>query len=483
MRSQLVCAGVALLLLAGCGRTEKSKEAVAQVGNRFIDMKELERSHALQPRWKRGETHLGSYLTQFRELMVQKMYAQEAEKIGLDADSLLQAHFRFVKQKEMIKGLYRRQVREKVRVDEAEARRLYEWSKRRVDYEYIFCRDSARCASYGRELAGRPVGEIAFLRDSSVRAGKREATKVGDVPPELERLLFASRSLDLRGPVRMQGGYVVVKVTGGTEEKFLSENDFILERQKFENLLTERKADSLSAAYIVSLMQDKDLRLNAPVFWGVAEHFFKRVKEAHVDPMKIQSINVTSDELRLLGTDLNAMGDAVVATHREGSLTVRQLVEALAVMPGSLRPRARSPENLKAAIGQIVRNQFLLKEAERGGLDRDPEVLYEYGLQRDETLSMAYYERRRSEVTITPEEVEAFRKRSPVSEEQIFFKLNMGSLAQDAKADSMLKTELPRLESQYRVTCDTARIRSILQTPDAILNEDPVRMYVREIFQ
>jgi hypothetical protein len=86
-------------------------------------------------------------------------------------------------------------------------------------------------------------------------------------------------------------------------------------------------------------------------------------------------------------------------------------------------------------------------------------------------------------VDITPAEVEAFRKRSPVSEEQVFFTLNMTSLARDAKTDSLMKVELPRLRSQYRITCDTVKVRSMLRTPDATLNENPVRMFVREIFQ
>jgi hypothetical protein len=230
-------------------------------------------------------------------------------------------------------------------------------------------------------------------------------------------------------------------------------------------------------------MVDKDLRLNAPVFWAVAEHFFRRVREAHVDPMKIQSVNVTSDELQAVQGDLTGIGDATVAIHREGKLTVRQLMDALSTMPGSLRPRVRTPQNLKDAIGGIVRNQYLLKEAERQGLDRDPEVLYEYTLQRDEALAAAYYAQRRGGVQVTPEEVEAFKKHSPVSEEQVFFKFNMTALARDAKTDTILRGDLPRLKSQYAIKLDTARVRSMLKTPEKVLTEDPVRMYVREIFQ
>jgi hypothetical protein len=483
MRNPLPWAGVVLLLLTGCRQKEGAITAVARAGDRLIDMKELTRSYTLQPRWQRGQSELGAHLVQCEELIAQKLYAQEAERLGLGGDSLFQAHLRFLQQKEMIRALYRREVREKVRLDESDVRRLYEWSKRKIDYEYVFCADSARCARYGEELASRPVGAMVFLKDSSVRAGKHEGTKVGDLPSALERLLFADRAPGVRGPVRMPGGYVVVKVTGVAEEKFLSENEFAQERKKFESLLTDRKADSLSGAYVASMMQEKDLRLNASVFWRVARGFAGRVKESLVDPMTMQRVSVTSDELRLLGSDLGAMENEVVATHREGGLTVGALVGALGQMPGSLRPRVRTPENLKAAIGMIVRNQYLVKEAERQGLERDPEVRYEYALQRDEALAMAYYSRRREGVQVSPEEIDAFKRRSRVSEEQVFFKANMTFLARDAKADSMMRAELPRLKTQYRITCDTAAVRSMLKTPDAILTEEPVKMFVREVFQ
>ncbi len=470
------------LLITGCAKHEEPKVIVAHIGTSAIEKKELDRSYALHPQWKKGQTELQSYLTQIDQLITQKIYAQEAEKSGMDRDSLMNSYLDFLKQKEMIKGLYRRQVREKVKVDEAEARRMYEWSKSKVDFEYVFTRDSARCAAVAGQLAGKGVNDIGMAADSSVTSGKREGVQIGSVAPELERILFTSQLHDVKS-LRIAGGFMAVKITGGTQEKFLSENEFILQRQKVEKLVGERKADSISSHYIHAIMVDKDLRLNAPVFWALAEHFFRRVKEAHVDPMKIQSVNVTSDELQTLQGDLSHMGDATVATHREGKLTVRQLMDALSTMPGSLRPHVRTPQNLKDAIGGIVRNQYLFKEAVRQGLDKDPEVLYEYRLQKDEALASAYYAWKRAGIEVTPDEVEIFKKRSPVSEEQVFFKFNMTALARDAKTDSILTADLPRLKSQYAINLDTARVRSMLKTPDHVLNEDPIRMYVREIFQ
>ncbi len=483
MRSLLSLLALSALGVAGCARKEEPKDAVARIGDRVIDFTELHRSYTLHPQWKKGQTQLQAYLTQLDALIDQKLYAAEAGKLEMDRDSLMQGYLTFLKQKEMMRGLYRKAVRDKVQVSEAEAREAYEWSKKKVDFEYILARDSVRCAALARNFAGVSIDRIALPPDSSVRVGRHEAVKPGDFPPGLERAVFTARLHDVRGPIHVPGGFMAVKITGGTQEKFLSDNEFTLNRERMDHVVRDRKTDSLAVLYVAHLMGDKDLRLNAPVFWAVADHFFKRVQEAHLDPMKIRNVNVTSDELRLLEDDLAGMAGAAVATHKEGTLTVRDLMQALANMPGSLRPRVRTPENLKAAIGMIVRNQYLLKEAERQGLADDPEVLFEYRLQRDETLANAYYGRRRGEVRVTPEEVGEFTKRSRVSEEQVFFKFNMASLARDAKTDSVLKDELPRLKASYAVALDTARVRSLIKAPDSFLDEDPVRIYVREIFQ
>ena len=482
MRARILPVAILALLCVGC-RKEGSPDAVARVGDRSIAARELERSYSLRPEWKRGETELGAHLTQLEALIAQKLYAQEAERLGLEGDSLIRRHLRFLNEKEMMRGLYRKEIRGKVRIAEAEARQLYEWSKKRLDFSYVLSPDSLRCSLLAKDLLTRPDATFPLLAEAAVRTGKRSSVKVGDLPGGLEQILFTSRAGEIRGPFRTPGGFMAVKVVGAVQEKFLSENEFILQREKFESLLADRKADSISARYVAGLMQEKDLRLNAPVFWTVAEDFFRRVKEEHVDPTKLQSLNVTTDELRLLDADLGKMGDSVVASHRDGALTVRQLLESLENMPGSLRPRARTPENLKAAIGMIVRNQVLLKEAERLGMERDPEVLFEYGMQRDETLASAYYERRSAEVQVSPEEVAEFRRTAGASEEQVFFKLNMATLARDAKADRLLKGELPSLKSKTRIDVDTVALRSRLKHPDVPLDADPVRVYVREIFQ
>jgi hypothetical protein len=479
MMQRIALIAVCALVVAGCAPKNPPKGTIAVAGDRWIDTTELNRSYVLQPQWKRGQTRLESYLTQVSELITQKLYAQEAEARGLDRDSLMLGYLGFLKQKEMIKGLYRREISGKVQISEAEVRQMYERMKKKIDFSYVYARDSVRCAEYLGALKSK---QLPVAGDSSVRVGTKEDVAVGMVAPELEPLVFDAGLNDVRGPIRVGNGYIAVRITGGERDVMLSDNDLIQQRRKIERLISDRQMDVLSSRYVAGLMRDKDLRLNAPVFWGVADCFGQRVQEEHIDSKQMQTVYVTSDELRLLGADLQLTGNAVVATYRDGTLTVRELLEALSNMPGSLRPRVRTPQNLKDAIGGIVRNRYLLKEAERQGLADDPEVLSEYAMQRDEALANAYYAHRRAAISVTPEEVEAFKKHSAVSEEQVFFKMNMSALARDAKVDSILKGELPVLRARREIRCDTVKIRAMVPSPDEVLRENPVRLFLRELF-
>ncbi|MEW6509843.1 MAG: hypothetical protein AB1428_02670 [Bacteroidota bacterium] len=480
-REAWIVAG-SMLVLAGCGAPDAHRQdMVARVGGRAIDVKELSRSYALRPQWKRGDRVMQSYLRQLQALITEKIYAQEAEKLGIDRDSLMARHLEFLRQKELIKALYRRHVTAAVRINESEEHRLYAWAKKKVDFEYILTRDSVRSVALAAALARGGVNSIPS--DPLVVRGIKADAKIGSVPPPLEEPLFTARLHEVRGPLRTPDGFLCFRITGGEEVKFLSENDFAGQREKIDRLLRQRKEDSLASLYVYTVMRDKDLRLNGQVFWRVAEWFGRRVREEHLDPMNIQSVHVTSDEIRLVEADLAADGDAVIATHRDGTLSVQQLLSALASMPGTLRPRVRTPQQLKDAIGWIVRNQYLTRQAEAEGLESDQEFRHEYSLQRDEALAEAYYEDRLSSVRVAPEEVEAFRQKSPVAEEQVLVKLDMAALARNAKTDSLLQGELPALTSAYGVAIDTARVREMTSSPDAILRDAPLRIAYREIFQ
>jgi hypothetical protein len=482
-RSAAVATCILALTAFSCSTKPESRDVIARVGNREITMQELRRAYTLNPAWHKNQTMLESYLTQLSELEREKLFALEAERQGLDRDTLLRSYFGFLRSKELIKGLYRREVEEKLRITEEDERIMYALRKKTVDAEYVLARDSITCAMYARILEGTPAARITLPPDSSVRAGTRSRMTVGSIPPPFEQGLMNGGVNEMVGPKRFGDVYMVMKVVGFSRNAFMSENEFQSEREKIHRFIRDRRVDTLARAYVVKVMKDSGLKLNPDVFWPLAEYFGRRVADKSAAPKQSASVAVTTDELLAVEGDVRGLAQRVVASHREGSLTVWDFVSQLSSMPGTMRPPVRTPQELKEAIAWVVRNQYFAREAERQGLGSDPDVMADFSQQRDEGLSTAYYRARRAQVTVSPDEVDRFRRASGLAENGVVARFNMTALAIDAKTDSLLRTELAGLTQRYPVAIDTAKIRAMLPGADDRIHDDPVPMTVREIFQ
>jgi hypothetical protein len=280
---------------------------VATVGDRTIDFRHLKRSYELSPQWRKGMTHKEAYLRQLDYMVVNAMYAQEARREGMDRDSNLAAHLAFLRDKELIKALYERDIRGRVRISDAEYTDGYRWLKRNVTFGFIYSPDSVRAARYARMMREDSIAAITMLDPVADVKGIRRDVKYGELAAELERPLFDGRPGDVTGPIAIRDGYMVVQLLGGQVEKFMAETDLAVQKNKISSVIGNRKADSLAREYISGLMQDKNLTLNPETFWALAPVLANRVHAVQADPFGLTPVNVTDGNLRRVETDLGAL--------------------------------------------------------------------------------------------------------------------------------------------------------------------------------
>jgi len=482
----LVCGSAvmaAAILVTGCGRERIPHDAIVAVGNRSIDAEQLERSFQFNPVWKKGMTNLEAHRVQLESLIDSKLFAMEAERRGYDADSSMRGYLDFLKQKEMIKELYRREITASVVVSEEEYRRAYLWMKRRVSFDYVFTTDSARAVGYARALASRRAADIEMRLPQQDLRGTRTDVTYGAVGEELEPLVFGTTLHHAAGPARVRDGYMSVRVVDGNVDLFRSEQDFAEKKRHIHSVIAGRKSDSLAMLYISRLMRDKGLALNPEVFWTFAELCAKCVPARTADPFTISTIRVSSDDIRYLTRDAGSLGSGVLATHNDGILTVHNFLSMLGNMPGSLRPGVRTPQELKDAVAIIIRNYYLAKRAKEMGLDQSPRVLADFSSQKDDALAALWYQQERRSLPLTHGEIAEFAARPHPPEERVFYRVSTEDLARQQKWERVLPERVRVLRAHYAVVVDSARLASAVARPGEILNEIPVKMYLREVFQ
>ncbi len=471
--------GLILLLFVGgsCSEDPSREPApLARVGNRVIDWRMLQRSFHLEPHWHRGISYRVAYFTQLDYLIEQKLFAQQAEALGLDAEEPVAGILQANREKEMIKELYRQEVASRVTITEEEYRAAYQRAKKKVKLEFVYTPDSSRAALYAGKLLTTPMEQLPLYSPADQK-GTTPLFSFGDMAPEVEAVAFDMEPGEVRGPIRVKGRFMVIKLIDGEVDKFLSETDFAQQKSKIHKVLFERRARRISREYLHRVLRNKGVHINPPVFRALQEQFSRVMHNKTSDtPFPIY---LNDQELDRARTQLEDLRDAVLVTFKGGEFTVGDFLRHLWYTPSSVRPQVNLAPQLKKAIAVMVRNYYLAQEAYRRGLDRSPRVAYEVQAENDRVLAEYYLKKVRQEITVTPEEISRFMR------EESFTALNReweGEL-DTAAARAMLreyKFSLRRqeladsLRNLFPVQVDTTGLLSHIPDPDQPVSEKPI---------
>ncbi len=478
-----IVAGV--LLLINCSRDKSPRQIViAKVGDRTIDWRLLERSYYLNPKWGRGLTQQKSFENQLNYLVNQKLFAQAALSEGIPDE--ISMHLKFIKEKEMIKALYRQEVASHVEISDAEYERGYQRLKKKVKLEFILTPDIANARRYVSELKTSPVDAIRLISPENEEKGVTPLFGFGEMSPSVEDVVFDMRQGETAGPIPVGNNYLAIKLIDGQVEKFMSRMDFMEKLSKIRKVIYDRKAQLISHNYIYGLMKEQAVKINPRTFAALTEQFSRIIENKKTDAAL--PVYVNNRELKTTETNLRDIADEVLVTYKTGQLTVREFIGGLLNMPAGMRPQVKLAPQLKKAIGIAVRNLYLAKRAYRQGLDQTPEVCYEAEWQCDEVLSRYWLKKIRDKLTASEDEIAAFKKTETFKKVSKRFN---GRLTDEALEDVVLDYKFVQRQIEvgdslsvlYPIAIDTALFHKQLSQPNKIIKSNPVRLAYRELFQ
>ncbi|MBN2364841.1 MAG: hypothetical protein EH225_01660 [Calditrichaeota bacterium] len=475
-----------LLLLLSCRKeSQTDREIIATAGERNLDWQQIQRSFELNPKWGKGITYGEAYINQINYLIDQKLFAQAALSQNLHQDSLVSAYLNFITEKELIKELYRQVVASEINISEDEFQKAYEFSKKKVYFNYILTTKSGNAQHYLDKLKNTEFEEIMLVDPAKDRKGISLDATFGDLEPAIEQEIFEMEEEEIRGPIKVSEGYMIVQVTGGTIDKFTSEYDYAHTKNKLQKILFERKAAPLANAYIKEVMLDKDLELNPPVFYEISRQFSQIVQNKTSDnPLPVY---LSDEEIKLSRNHLEDILDEVLITYRDGQMTVGEFLGILGNMPAGYRPQVKMVSQLKNAIGVVVRNKYLAEEARKKDLHKHPTVRREIEIQKDEILARQWLLNKRSGLVITEEDLIDFQE-SP--EYRRVLQKFLQNAAQDQISDfysdmkfAQLKLKLTdSLRYAYTVKIDSVLLFQKVKNSRDIITHDPVKFVVRDMY-
>ncbi len=275
---------VVVVILAGCAQTPagdkvSTEEYVAKVDGSYITVSDVRRQFESLPEFMKAIYDNPEGVKKLTDELVKKeLIYLEAKKEGLDKTPQYLEKLKEYQKLSLISMLLTKEIEEKVGLKEEEVRQYYdthpeEFSTDRARASHILVETKEKAEELLRKIkAGEDFGALAARnsidKGSASKGGDLGYFSRGQMVPEFEKVVFSMKKGDVRGPVKTQFGYHIIKLTDlkrGEPLKYDKVKERLSKRLLSEKQRTafENYIERLRGSYKVELREEKlkDLKL------------------------------------------------------------------------------------------------------------------------------------------------------------------------------------------------------------------------------
>lgn len=472
------------LLLAGCSSQHSKENVVAKIGNRVITEAQFLQDYAFAPSSIKTGT-VPEIKQRFLDGMIEEMlFAIDGEKHSFTQDSAVQRLLTYHENREIVRELYRREVRQQVHIPDTEVANNFKKLAYEIHARHLFARDKATADSLKHLLDnGATFFELArnvFSDPKLANSGGDLGTvKWGELDNALENAIFSLPVGQISDPIKSRYGYHIVRVEGRVKNVMQTVGDYTDRAQTVKTILRRRKEHTLAHQYIQGIMEPQNVRMKGPVFGHLVDMFWN-----HYSVMGDSLKGIVRDpELDLVASQMKQLLGETLVTSKTNTWTVRDVLEMYRFNPMSFsiaseRHCAVSLENI---IGILTRDAYLSQLGREEGLAKATRVRQFVTNRRDEILARRMKRAILDTVTVSDYQATAYfnRHRDVLSAEfniagenlryhqlPLDLQRKIRDRAKSFFGKDALRNELNRIKAQTEVAVNQELLNKI-QLPDA----------------
>lgn len=257
----------------GCAKKNSNDEKVlARMSNKYLTLGEFKKKIERLPAYYRDMVE-GNKKRFLDETIVEMMFYEEAIRQGLDNDKEVKEILREAKKKVLIAKLIQREVDNKIKIEDGEARKYYEDHK--SEYKapemwrasHILVSTEAEAKEIQDSISnGASFEELAKEKSmdaTATRGGDVGYFRKGQLVPEFEEAALGLNPGELGPIVHSQFGYHVLKLTGKKDSDI--EPYEKVKARVYEELKKEKRAE-LFEKLVMDLKNKYRVELEGDVF-------------------------------------------------------------------------------------------------------------------------------------------------------------------------------------------------------------------------
>jgi ribosomal 50S subunit-associated protein YjgA (DUF615 family) len=305
----------------------------------------------------------------------------------------------------------REEVESKIQISEMELRELFFQDNIKVHVRHLFSRDSILIQLWHNRLAEGISFEILArqaFKDSILASngGDLGWMKLSDLDSDFASGIIHLKKNEISPPVKTKWGYHLIQLLDREDQILIKEAEFQQNRNKIEKKLRNQRNKKAANQYISQYMRElnpQPVRQTFEMLWNTVSGLEEEREELS---RIVQFSNMLVKELQI---DLARYLNAPLIRFRGGEVSLGEYLNAQNDIPIGNRPRFQTKRQLSNRIGIWIRDDLLLKEAYRQGLDNHSRVQMEERKHMEQQFYLYYLSKEIDKIEIPPDIINYFK--------------------------------------------------------------------------
>lgn len=368
---------VILLLIFNCtSQKDADKIVIAQIGSEKILLEDFRNFYELDPNFGIDSSGYDALLDELHKLIDHHLAYLKADQESLNFDSLFIRAREWEKSRAMLRQLYREEVEREIRISEEELRKAFYQENIRVHVRHLFSRDSLQIQFWRTQLNNGTSFEVLAkhaFKDSVLAStgGDLGWIKLSDLEPNFAVAVANLEKDEISPPVKTRWGYHIIQLLDREDQILLKEAEYQQNRRRIEKKIRKKKSKMAANNYLSQYMKE----LNPQPVTRTFGLLWKEIAGIEAERRELSHIiQFTNSFIKKIQANLFDHLNKSLISYQGGEVSLGEYLNALKGIPMGNRPRFRTPRQLSNKLGIWIRDELLLREAYRQGLDDHPRV-------------------------------------------------------------------------------------------------------------
>jgi hypothetical protein len=369
-----------MVFLTSCESKNKAKDvnviAVATVNGRAVSDSEFMLAYEYTPQTITRLGHRESYNQVLKSIVDRVLLAQEGRTRGYETDETILRFVDYYERAAIARELFLVHIRDSVQVADDETRLAYQLSKTTLfvkHYEFSTEMEANRKIENLSALGHTPIMNGLKTIDHP-EFGTVNIVNWNDLNQELELFLYELEIKQPSHPIERKGRYHIYNVVDIEQDLFVTENDYLLKKSSFLNVVRRRKEHAAAYNYVRRIMAPEQLRFKPTGLKKLSDWLWKTYQGIPQDLRQEQSIEIPYQ----LGSK-NTLWNEPLATFGKEDWSIKDFLFYYTVksVPINYNNIPTVIADIKNAIAIYARDFVMSEQGISEGLAHRPAVIKE----------------------------------------------------------------------------------------------------------